>query len=152
MNIFWIQLYHSRVISDCFSILSQFRIAISPIVKSLNIAWRSILYLIAIVINSFFKMLKFSVDESSIGVYNRVLRIKFNSFIKVLNTLVHLSHVPKATGSIVPVNSICIIKFDSFCKIVYRFFEIKESIPNKTATIIGRCILFIKLKNLIKVF
>ena len=56
-----------------------------------------------------------------------------------------------AACSVMPVNSVFLIKIDCGSEVSYCFIVLQEPIPDKTTTIVSWCILWIKLNDSIEI-
>jgi hypothetical protein len=75
MDVFTIKLDNSRIVSNSLLVLAKLSIAISSVVESLNIVSRAKLDLIPIVLYGSLKSLQFTINQSSVTVNYRVLRV-----------------------------------------------------------------------------
>jgi len=66
MNILGIELNNFRIVTDCLLVLAQLSIAIGSIIECTHVIWSSKLDLVGIIYDCCFKLLKFTVDESSV--------------------------------------------------------------------------------------
>jgi len=58
-----------------------------------------------------------------------------------------LAHVPKAAGSVVPVNSILLVQLNCCSEVLDGFFEVIEAVPDQSSAIKTRSVALITFKN-----
>lgn len=57
-----------------------------------------------------------------------------------------------ATGAVMPVDSILLVKADSLREVLNSFFVFEKSVPYQPATVVARRIVSIRLKHLVEIF
>ena len=62
-----------------------------------------------------------------------------------------LASVPMATSSIMPIDSIFLIKLNSWGEVGYSLVIVEEAIPDEAPTVISWCILWIQLDHFVEI-
>jgi len=68
---------------DGFFVLTQLGVAVGSVVVGLNVVWRSILELVAVVIDGILELIHLAVDQTSVAVDDWVRWVKLNRSIEI---------------------------------------------------------------------
>ena len=84
MDILLVDFKHLTVVVDCLIVLPKFRVAVCPIVEGFQIAQRTELQFIRVILNRFFEVFKLAVDQAPVAVDHWVVGLQANRLVKVV--------------------------------------------------------------------
>lgn len=175
VDVLVVYLQDSRIILNCILILAELSVTVSSVVKCFYVVLLAILDFEAIVLDGTLKLVHLAEHKASVRVDDRISWIKFDCSVEVVyrvlkpismlnfrnkprtasnennKTNLH-SGVAVATGAIVPVDSVLLVKTDSLREVLNSLLVFEKSVPYQPAPVVAWRIVSIRLKHLVEVF
>ena len=111
------------VVCDRFMVVSELRVAVSPVIEGLDVVLRSKLDFVRIIVDRSFKSLEFSVNKASVRVNYRVLAVEGDGLVEIEDCVLELTGVTVTAGTVVPVNCVRLVKLNCCSEVCDRIFE-----------------------------